>query len=249
MADRMEEFTSNLRHAARRLRKTPVLTTVALLVIALGTGGVTAIFSALSAVSFRPVPGAAEVDRLIVVERTRPGQSGSVNASHVYYVNLRDRSRTLEGLAAWSNVTLSIAVADEGYAAAGNIVSGNYFAVLGVRPALGRFFGPEEGRSPLAHPVVVVSYDFWRTSLGADPAVVGRNVSVNGQPFTLIGVAPARFQGVFTVLRTDAWVPLMMQPLLRPDASWSTRPPPGCACLVACETARIGRRRAPSCPR
>jgi predicted permease len=217
----MEELTSDFRHATRRLRKTPVLTTVALLVIALGTGGVTTIFSGLSAVALRPLPGAAEPGRLIVVERTRPDRSGSVNASHVYYLNLRDRSRTLEGMAAWSNVTLSIAVADEGHAAVGNIVSGNYFAVLGVRPALGRFFGPEEDRSPLAHPVVVVSHDFWRTRLGADPAVVGRNVSVNGQPFTLIGVAPARFQGVFTVLRTDAWVPLMMQPLLRPDRELS----------------------------
>jgi predicted permease len=140
-----------------------------------------------------------------------------VNASHTYYLELRDHAGTVESLAAWSNVTLSIAFGEEGHAAAGNIVSGNYFAVLGVRPALGRFFGPEEDASPLADPVVVVSHNFWRTRLGADPSVVGRAVSVNGRQFTLIGVAPVAFQGVFTVLHTDAWVPLMMQPLLRPD--------------------------------
>jgi predicted permease len=188
-----------------------------LVVLALGTSGATAIFSAMNALLLQPLPGTTEPERLFSLERTLPDGSSSLNASYLYYESVRDGSSTMDGIAAWSNVTLSITAGEEGNAAAGNIVSGNYFDVLGVRPALGRFFAAEESSAPLTHSVVVVSYNFWRTRLSADSAVVGNTVSVNGQPYTLIGVTPPSFQGVFTRLRTDAWVPLMMQAHLRPD--------------------------------
>ncbi|MEO8624185.1 MAG: ABC transporter permease, partial [bacterium] len=98
----------------------------------------------------------------------------------------------------------------------GNLVSGNFFSVLGVRPALGRFFLPEEDVTRLTHPVLVVSHTFWRTALGGDSSAIGKTVSVNGSAFTIIGVAPPEFRGVFTPLITSAWVPLMMQPRIRP---------------------------------
>ena len=104
----------------------------------------------------------------------------------------------------------------------GNLVSGNYFDVLGAHPSLGRFFLADEDRTPLAAPVIVVSYAFWRSHLAGDPSVVGRSILVNGNPFTLIGVAGKDFQGIYTGIRADAWVPLMMQPLLRPRANLET---------------------------
>jgi predicted permease len=216
---------SDLRFAGRMLRKSPVFTVVAVLVISIGTGAVTTIFSAMNAVVLRPLPGAADATRLVGLQRTRAEGRGSLSASYGFYEHLRDRSRTLGGVAAWSKADLSIAAGGEGHAAAGNIVTGNYFSVLGVRPALGRFFLPDEDRTPLSHPVVVVSHAFWMSTLGADSAIVGRAISVNGHPYTVIGVAPAGFRGVFTPLRVDAWVPLMMQQQLRPgrdlaDAPW-----------------------------
>jgi predicted permease len=122
-------------------------------------------------------------------------------------------------------VSLTIAAGGEGAPIGGNMVSGKFFEILGVRPALGRFFAPDETRTPLSHPVIVVSHAFWKSRLGSDPAAIGRPVLVNGTPFTLIGVAAPEFRGIYTGLRADAWVPLMMQPLLRPrsnltNASW-----------------------------
>src|SRR4029079_18968937 len=119
---------------------------------------------------------------------------------------------------------ISISVNGEGHAVYGNIVSGNYFSVLGERPALGRFFVPDEDRTPLANPVVVVSHDFWEARLNADTSAVGRTVLVNGHPYTVIGVAPAQFRGVFTPLKVDAWVPLMMQQQLRPGRDLDNQP-------------------------
>jgi predicted permease len=216
---------TDLRFAGRMLRKSPVFTLVAVVAISLGTGAVTTIFSAMNAVVLRPLPATTDGSRLVLFDRRKPDFSEGASASYAFYTNLRDRNHTLDGLAAWSKVDLSISTGGEGAGVYGNIVSGNFFSVLGVRPALGRFFAADEDRTPLANPVVVVSHSFWETHLGSDSGVIGRAVSVNGHPFTLIGVAPAGFRGVFTPLKTDAWVPLMMQAQLKPardlaDAPW-----------------------------
>ncbi|MEP6574586.1 MAG: ADOP family duplicated permease, partial [Gemmatimonadota bacterium] len=136
--------------------------------------------------------------------------------------------RTLDGVLAWTKVSLTVrGGSGSGEAVYGNLVSGNLFAALGVRPALGRFFLPEEDQTELTHPVIVVSDAFWRAHLGGDSSAVGRDVLVNGQHFTLIGIAPADFQGMDAPIRTDAWVPLHMQRALRsagstldPSATW-----------------------------
>jgi predicted permease len=217
-------FVGDVRLAARMLRRSPVFTIVAVLCVSIGSGAVTTIFSAMNAVLLRPLPGAADGARLIAIDRRTPDSSEGVSASFEYYDHLRRQSRTLAGIAAWSKVDLSIAIDGAGSAVYGNIVSGNYFAVLGVRPALGRFFAPEEGQTPLADPVVVISHQFWRSRLGADPGAVGRAVSVNGHPFTIVGVAPAGFRGVFTPIETDGWVLLSMQAQLRPGRDLSGAP-------------------------
>ena len=209
-------LVADVRFAGRMLRKTPIFTVVAVLCISLGSGAVTTIFSAMNAIVLRPLPGASDPDGLVALERRSPDGRERVQASYALYEQLRDRSATIQGLAAWSKVSLAIGVNGEGHAVYGNIVSGNYFSVLGLRPALGRFFLPEEGRTLLTHPVIVVAYPFWKSHLGGDAGALGRTLSVNGRPYTLIGVAPPGFRGVFTPLNVEAWVPLMMQPHLRP---------------------------------
>lgn len=212
----VQNLTMDLRYAVRMLRKSPVFTVVAVLVIALGTGAVTTIFSAANAIVLRPLPGAERTERLVDIDRTQGDSRGSLSASYPYYRRLQSGSHDFEGVAAWTMVPLTISTGGEGVASLGNIVSGNYFSVLGVRPALGRFFVADEDSTQGTHPVVVVGHAFWQRRLNGDSAVVGRTISLNGHPYTVIGVAPPRFRGVYAPLKTDAWVPLMMQQQLRP---------------------------------
>ncbi|MFN8582765.1 MAG: ABC transporter permease [Gemmatimonadaceae bacterium] len=211
----VQNLTMDLRYAGRMLRKSPVFTLVAGLVISLGTGAVTTIFSAANAIVLRPLPGAERTDRLVDIDRTQRDSRGSLSASYPYYKRLQEGAREFDGMSAWTMAPLTISTGGEGISSLGNLVSGNYFRVLGVRPALGRFFVAEEDSTPLSHPVVVISHSFWQGNLSGDSAVVGRTISLNGHPYTVIGVAPPNFNGVYAVLRTDAWIPLMMQQQLR----------------------------------
>jgi predicted permease len=213
------------RFAARMLRKSPVFTIVVVFVIALGSGAVTTIFSGMNALLLRPLPGISGGDRLVALRPARGDGTAAEQGSYDFYRYLRDRSRTLQAACAWGRVSLTIAAGGQGTAVYGNMVSGNYFEALGVRPALGRFFAADEDRTPGTHPVVVVSHAFWKSRLDGDRRAIGRTVVVNGITFTVVGVAPAQFAGIYTGLRADAWVPLMMQPQLRPrsnltNASW-----------------------------
>ncbi len=216
---------ADIRYAFRALRKTPVFTGIAVLVIALGTGSVTTIFSAMNAIVLRPLPGTADPARLVQIDRRRPDEDDGIQASVAYYHYLRQSAKSFEGIAGWSKANFALSQGGEGIAVYGNVVSGNYFGVLGVKPALGRFFSPDEDDIPLAHSVIVISHAFWRAKLAADSTVVGRTVSVNGRAYTIVGVAPADFHGVFTPILVEAWVPLAMRRHLRPgrdddQATW-----------------------------
>lgn len=209
-------LSSDLRFAGRVLRKSPLFTIVAAFCIALGSGAVATIFSALNALVLRPLPGIKDSERVVRIERIRPdGEGGFLSASYPLYRHLRDHSRALD-VAAYSKIALTLSTGDQGTAVYGNLVSGNFFTALGVRPALGRFFAPDEDVTEGTHPVIVVSESFWRSRLGADSSAVGRTILVNGSRFTLIGVAAAEFQGMDVPLKTDAWVPTMMRRHLDP---------------------------------
>lgn len=208
-------LTQDLRYALRMLRKSPVFTIVAVTVIAVGTGAVTTIFSAANSIVLRPIPGADVPSQLVDILRTRDNGNGSLTASYPYYLKLRDGTRSMSGVAAWGMIPLTMSAGTEGVSALGNIVTGNYFNVLGVKPALGRFFAADEDRTPLTHPVVVMGHGMWRERFAGDSSILGRTIRINGHPFTVIGVAPPGFRGVFTPLKTELWVPMMMQPLLR----------------------------------
>jgi predicted permease len=212
----VESVVTDLRYAFWMLRKSPVFSLVTILVISLGTGAVTTIFSATNAMLLRPLPGVRGAGRLFSIDRKHRNGKEGMSASYPYYAQLRDQTHSFEGVAAWNDIALSVTVGGAGTKAYGNIVTGNYFTVLGVKPELGRFFAPEEDRTPLTHPVMVISDGFWRSAFGGDSTIIGRSVPVNGHPFTIIGVVPPTFRSVYIPLKSDAWVPMMMRPLLRP---------------------------------
>ena len=214
----LDTLASDLRFAGRMLRKSPVFTIVAVVVVSLGTGAVTTIYSAMNAMLFRPLPGTAQPERLVEIERTLRDGSGSLSHSREEWTALREGARSFDDIAAWGKATFALASGGEGIAVNGSLVSANYFDVLGVRPALGRFFLAEEDATPLTHPVVVVSEAYWESRLGADSGAVGRTITVNGRPYTLVGVAPREFPGVITAIRVDAWAPLMMRGWIRPGS-------------------------------
>jgi len=209
------------------LRKSPVFTIVAVLVITLGTGAVTTIFSAANAIALRPLAGVSNAGDLVEVSRVLGDGTGSLWASYPYYRFIRDGGGAhVADVAAWSMLPMTISTGSAGVATQGSIVSGNFFRVLGVRPALGRFFTPDEDGAATAHPVVVISHGFWTTQLAADSAAIGRTVRLNGNAFTVVGVAPPEFRGPLGLLRTDAWVPLAMQLQLQPGNDLLTNPGP-----------------------
>ncbi len=215
-------FLSDLRYGARMLRRSPVFTIVVVVVVSLGSGALTTVFSAMNALVLRPVPGVSGSDRLLTLSPIRSDGLLLQQGSFADYGYLRSRSHAASDVAAWGKVSLTIAGGGEGTTVWGNMVSGNYFDALHVRPYMGRFFSPDEDRAPLRHPVIIVSYSFWSSRLGGERDRIGRSILVNGNPFTLIGIAPREFRGIYTGIRADAWVPLMMQPLLRPRADLRT---------------------------
>jgi predicted permease len=209
----------DVRLAGRTLRHTPLFTAIVVLVVALGTGAVSTVFSAMNALLLRPVPGVGDPAGVVTLQLARRDGGTVEQIGYGSYQHLRDHARSVAGVGAWGRATLTISTGGAGSTVLGNLVTADYFDLLGMQPALGRFFIEEENRTLGTHPVLVVSHAFWQAQLGGDPQAVGRTLSVNGRPFTLIGVAPPAFRGLYTGLAVDAWAPLMTQPQLRPRSS------------------------------
>jgi macrolide transport system ATP-binding/permease protein len=198
------------RVALRGLFKSPIFSAIAILSLGLGIGVNTAIFSLINAVLLRPLP-VEHPEELLRLEST--DQGGEFHAfTYPDYLDLRDRNQVFSGLLAHGVLRLSLNTRGEPELIPGELVSGNYFSVLGVHPELGRGFLPDEDRTPGTHPVVVLSHELWRSHFGMDPAIVGKSILVNGNNFTVVGVAPASFRGTFEggIVPTGVWVPTMM---------------------------------------
>ncbi|MEJ7576815.1 MAG: ABC transporter permease [Pyrinomonadaceae bacterium] len=207
----MSSLWQDIRFAARMLLKSRGFTFVAVLSLAVGIGANTTIFSLVNVALLRPLPKVADSGRLAEVKRTLPNGDSFALLSYLDYAYLRDHNDVFEGLAAYSFAPFSLNAGGEPERAKGLIVSGNYFDVLGVKAARGRFFLPEEDRTPGANPVAVISHELWQRRFGGDSSAIGRQATLNGHSFTIIGVAPEGFKSPFVYLAPDVYVPLMMQ--------------------------------------
>ena len=205
----MSTLIADIRYSFRSLLKNPGLTLAAILSLGLGIGANTTIFTWVQAVLFRPIPLAADPSSIrIAAMQNREGQTRSW--SYPNFVDFRDRTKMLD-IVGQDDQTFNIAVDDTAERAWGALVSGNYFEVMGIRPAAGRFFTAKDDVTPGGHPVAVLSYANWQRRFAGDPAVIGKQVTINNTPITIIGVAPEGFIGSFLGVSSAAWVPMAMQ--------------------------------------
>ena len=222
----MDAFLQDLKYAARMLARNPAFTTVAVLTLALGIGANSTIFTWVKAVILQPLPGVARSSELVSING-RKGEHHGLSNHYPEYVYFREHNNVFSGATAHELISLSLSslgTNDEPGGDGGSkpelvtagIVSGNFFDVLEVKPALGRTFLPEEDATPETHPVVVIGDRLWRQRFAADPRVIGSQVMLNRHRFTIIGVTPQGFAGNYGGLAEELWVPLMMQGQILP---------------------------------
>src|SRR5262245_2907525 len=204
------------------LAASPAFTIVAVLSLAVGIGANCAIFSFADALLLRPLPVARPGDVLTVGSRSsvEAFNASSLVSSYRDYVDIRDRNKSFDGLAAFSYLTAGFATdpAATPRLKMGMMASSNLFPLMGVEPAVGRAFRPDEDQVPGRDAVVVLGRTMWEQEFASDPRVLGRSVRINGVSFTVVGVAPESFTGMNPVVRSDFFVPLMMSPRVINDA-------------------------------
>ena len=206
----MAAIFGDLQYGLRTMRKTMGFTAVAVLTMAVGIAANTTVFSWINATLLHPFPGAGDPARIVALETLAP--SGEhLTTSYPDYRDLRDGTKLLDGIAVMQPRPLNIGEGVRAERVWAELVSGDFFDVLRVKPAVGRFFvGKERDDAPGGHPVIVISYKLWRTHFHSNPAIVGTAVHVNRYPFTIIGVAPEHFGGSMANLAFDLWAPATM---------------------------------------
>jgi len=217
----LERLWQDLRYGVRTLAASPGFTIVAVLSLAIGIGANCAIFSFADALLLRPlpVPRPGEVFSVGLLSSVEAFGASSLRSSYRDYLDIRERSSSFEGLAAFDYVTAGFAVdaTRSPKLKLGMRASGNLMSVMHITPTLGRSFRPEEDQVPDRDAVVVLGNRLWEDEFGSDPGVLGRRVRINGYEFTVIGVAPSEFTGLDQYVRADFFVPLMMSSRLVSD--------------------------------
>jgi len=225
----MTGLFQDLRYALRQLRKSPGFTTVAVLTLALGIGANTAIFTVVDALLLKMLP-VREPQQLVVVGdptvvNTRSAGTPRTDVfSYPLYKELRDANSVFSGLCAAAtdhHIEVDSAageVSDEKIV--GRMVSGNYFTVLGLKPAAGRLFSDSDDASENANPVAVLGYGYWQRKFALSPSIIGKDIHLDGYPFTVVGVAPAGFDGDVVGEQMALFVPLSMQPQIVRGRHW-----------------------------
>lgn len=210
----MDTLRREIRFALRSLGRSPAVTAAAVLSLSLGIGANTTIFTLVNAVFLDPLPvaRASELVAVYTVDSNTPGGFGGLlQTSRPNFLDYRDRNHVFDGMAAYSfPIQASVFRGTTSEQALVEMVTANFFDLLSVRLPLGRAFRDEEDAAPLAHPVAVVSHGYWTRRLGADPHIIGRTLTINGLPYTVIGVAPEGFKGINALVSPDLWVPTMM---------------------------------------
>jgi predicted permease len=208
----LADFWQDLVYGLRRLRHQPGFTAAAIVTLALGIGANTAIFSLIEATLFQRLP-VADSARLLYVHN---GASPGAVFSYPEFAEMRDANDVFDGFACWAPIAASLNADGETDLVNGVIVSGNYFTLLDVTAAQGRTLLPADDVTPGAHRVAVIGDRLWRMRFDSRPDIVGHQILLNGQPFTIVGVMPPGFGGAQIGVTRDLYVPMMMQALIRP---------------------------------
>jgi predicted permease len=216
-----ERLWQDVRYGCRMLGKNPGFTTIAVASLAIGVGANCAIFSFADALLLRPLPVArpGEVMTVGSMNSLESLRATALVSSYRDYVDVRDRAKSYEGLAAFSYTTAGFASDSKNTPKLkmGMVVTANLFGLMGVEPMIGRGFRPEEDQVPGRDPVVVLGRTLLEQEFASDSSVLGRSVSINGSAFTVVGVAPSEFTGMNQYVRSDFFVPMMMSPRLITD--------------------------------
>ncbi len=214
----MHAFLQNLRYALRQLRRSPGFTATVIATLALGIGANAAVFTLFDQVLLRmlPVREPQQLVRFVWTGAFRGSMSSFGGDGHNYfsypmYKDLRDQNQVFSGILAADRCSVGISWNNQAENEDAEIVSGNYFDLLGVKPALGRLFNRQDDTAKGANPVAVLSYGYWKSRFASDPAIVGQSVLVNGHPFTILGVAPSGFDSAIGGYKPGVFLPLSME--------------------------------------
>jgi predicted permease len=219
----MTTIPADLRLAVRGLRRNPLFATVAILSLALGIGANTAIFTLVDQILLRKLPVAAP-DQLVMLYQEGPhngSNMGSRMHSYPIYQDMQQRAEPFAEVLCRRLVPASASIDNRTERLEAEIVSGNYFTMLGVKPAIGRVFNSKEDDQVYqGHPVVVLSYGYWVSRFARDPGVVGKKILVNDYPMTIVGVSAEGFAGIDPAQSPQIRVPIQMKPMMMPDDGW-----------------------------
>ncbi|HVL67483.1 MAG TPA: ABC transporter permease [Vicinamibacterales bacterium] len=219
----MRHLVPDLRLALRGLRRNPLFAAVAILSLALGIGANTAIFTLLDQIVLRKLPVRAPDELVMLWQDAYNMGSNAGTRMHSYplYQDLQQRAEPLSEVLCRRLVAASVSVGNATERVTAEMVSGNYFSMLGVAPAAGRVFNSQEDDQIYnGHPVVVLSYDYWTTRFARDPGVVGSTILVNDHPMTIVGVSARGFVGLDPAQSPQIRVPILMKPVMLPDWTW-----------------------------
>lgn len=211
----MENVWKDIRYALRMLLKNRGFTLIAVLALGLGIGANTAIFSLFNGMLWRPLPVKNARELMILAAKSKDIDF-PINLSYPDYQDYRQLKNVFSDLVCYTPSPVGFAAQGQPERAWVELVSGNYFSALGLQPALGRTFAPDEGWVANKDPLLVLSYQFWQKRFGGNKRVVGQTVQVNNHPFTIIGVAPEEYVGAYYWLKPDFYIPLSAVGLLDP---------------------------------
>jgi putative ABC transport system permease protein len=219
----MTSILSDLRLAVRGLRRSPLFSLVAILSLALGIGANTAIFTLIDQMLLRKLPVRTPNELVMLYQQGSHNGSNMGTRMHSYplYQDLQQKAEPLQEVLCRRLVPASVSVDNQTERVDAEMVSGNYFTMLGVQPAVGRVFNStEDDRVYRGHPVVVLGYDYWVNRFARDPGVVGKTIRVNNYPMTIVGVSAAGFAGLDPAQAPQIRVPILMKPVMVPDWEW-----------------------------
>lgn len=223
MSDTMSTMLQDVRFALRQLRKSPAFTLTVVVTLALGIGANAAVFTLFDQVLLRmlPVQRPKELVRFEWTGRFSGSASSFGGSSHDFfsypmYKDLRDHNQVFQGILASDKTGVGISWHNQAENKDAEVVSGNYFQLLGLRPALGRLFTAGDDTAKDANPVVVLSYDYWKSRFAASRDLIGQTVLINGHPFTVLGVAPQNFDSAIGGYRPGVFVPMSMEDVAMP---------------------------------